>query len=1277
MGDASLMYSTYLGGQNTDTPNDIAVDGAGNAVIVGTTEADDFPRVNPLFSTRKGSTDAFVTKLAPAGSYAIYSTYIGGDGTDNAMVVKIDRDGFAYIAGNGSDGFPTTAGAYNDTGYAGYGGSMLFKIDPGGTTLEFSTFLLPYGPPLTLAIDEWKNVYFAATYYAHSVWHWLVNTLDRTGSRILKVDEITGLDFLNMGSYRAFALDDKGNVFFAFSPTRADLPTIAPIQANLAGGSDLYIARTGKDYIKLTSIYPGPTQKLWLPYTLRPGEEWEFRCSMRYALFASNRGTIEITIEDDRGNELTSRTIPNVPAANDWTYDNIDLTKITVPDVQESDSLFVKAYLTPEGHAQPIDSSVFAYKIVVHKWTFMFYMDGDNNLEGAAFNDIAEMNVVGSNDSLAIVGLYDRHPGYLQTVPDWAESRYFVLLPNGVNKTRSLGELNMGDPVTLVNFVRWARQNFPADYYALVLWDHGGGWMTQQASRVVSSEATPRFPLLPPGAVDGFEPYLDVGGDQTNGDRLMSLEIQSALKGVPKSDILWICTCLNGMVENAFQYRNAAEYYTASQDVAPSRGWNNQTFFELIREHPDMTPREVAAWIVQSYGLAYSPDHQHITQSAIQMSRVDEVVEEVDGLAGVLIDKEPWAEIDSALANTCWFPPFPYRDLYDFAWNLKAKSLDPDVRVQCDRIMGTLYDCTVANYASQPVGNASGLSVFFPTSLAAYNEQYHKPGNIEFADETLWDEFLLLYLNRKKLPPGVEGPVIDTYEVNDSFTQAFGPLLPDELYLSYIPYAGDEDFYFFTTGVQTDASVKLTSPQGINYDLRVTDANHQAIDSSKLDQEVDSVAIANLQAGTYYVEIVTNDNFFEQPYTLELAYEGSRMGEIPLSLDDGEPAGGRYSDAAGEVLGANFRAPTYPMKLEEVSFFLNSIDGAGTGGDGSFYVWLADYYGTKTDPFKVTPSGMHAPDAAGAGSWFAVDLSDKDIPLEADFFVGVGYDGVNTPVLGIDSTDDSRTFLWDDSTGTWEALPLTAFIRAKASYLESPHQVAFRLPEEVYGLPGGSLSVALTLSNMADSDIDSLELTVSYDPTVLRLAGVSFENTMGADWIIGELDTTLTGRVNIAARAGTPLTEDETLLNMSLVIEPDATVGDTSDIILGRVLLNGGQILSSSRNARVIIGSASDVDDELSISPERFALYQNYPNPFNPSTTLQYDVPHSSHVRITILDILGRPVKRLIDKDHPAGQYRTVWDATDDSGIPIAAGIYFCRMEAGTFVNVMKLALVK
>jgi hypothetical protein len=953
-------------------------------------------------------------------------------------------------------------------------------------------------------------------------------------------------------------------------------------------------------------------------------------------------------------------------------YNNNNLPKITVPDVEQSDSLLVKAYLTPEGHAQPIDSSVVAYKIVVHRWTFMFYVDGDNNLERAAFNDIAEMNVVGSNDSLAIVGLYDRHPGYLQTVPDWAESRYFVLRPNGANKTRSQGELNMGNPTTLVNFVLWARKNFPAENYALVLWDHGGGWMAEQASGPIRSESTPEFPLLPPGIEGGFEAYLDVGADETNGDRLMSREIRSALSRVPKSEILWIYTCLNGMIENAFQYRHAADFYVASEDLVWATGWDNRSLFERIREYPDMAPHEVVTWIVQSFGTAYASDRQNVTQSATRMSRVDEVVQEVDGLAALLVDREPWDEVDSALVKTHWFPPKPYRDLYHFALNLKAASADPDIRLQCDRIMGTLYECTVENYTSLPEANAYGLSIFFPTCLAEYDERYHGPGNVEFADETLWDEFLLLYLMRQKLPPGVEGPVIDTYEVNDTFTQAFGPLLPDELYHSYIPYAGDKDFYFFTTGRTTSASIRLTSPQGINFDLKVMDANQQTIGSSTLDQEVDSVFIASIQPGAYYLEIVTNDNFFEQPYTLELAYEGNGIGQVPLSVDDGTPAGGRYSDVAGEVLGATFRAPTYPMKLDEVSFFLTSTDGGGTGGDGSFYVWLGDYYGTLVDPFKVTPTG-----AAATASWFAVDLSDRGIALPTDFFVGIGYDGTNTPVLGVDSTDDSRTFLWDDSTGMWEAVPLTAFIRAKVTYIESPHQVAFSLPERVYGLPGGSISVPLSLSNMDSTDIDSLEMTLSYDHTILRLDAVSFQNTLGADWLIGELDTSLTGQLTIFARAGTSLTKDETLMNLALDVASDAAVGDSTEILLERVLANGGKVLSSTRNGRVIIGSVSPVDEKLSGTPEQFALYQNYPNPFNPSTTLQYDLPEASHVRIAILDMLGRHVKTVIDNHHPAGQFRAGWDATDDRGVPVAAGIYFCRMEAGQFVNVIKLALVK
>jgi hypothetical protein len=93
--------------------------------------------------------------------------------------------------------------------------------------------------------------------------------------------------------------------------------------------------------------------------------------------------------------------------------------------------------------------------------------------------------------------------------------------------------------------------------------------------------------------------------------------------------------------------------------------------------------------------------------------------------------------------------------------------------------------------------------------------------------------------------------------------------------------------------------------------------------------------------------------------------------------------------------------------------------------------------------------------------------------------------------------------------------------------------------------------------------------------------------------------------------------------------------------------------------------------------PGFFNLIQSHPNPFNPATTIEYNLPKSSHIRIFIYDILGRQVKILVDTRQSAGHYQTAWDGTDDRSLSVAAGLYFCRMEAGDFVKVMKLVLVR
>jgi len=88
--------------------------------------------------------------------------------------------------------------------------------------------------------------------------------------------------------------------------------------------------------------------------------------------------------------------------------------------------------------------------------------------------------------------------------------------------------------------------------------------------------------------------------------------------------------------------------------------------------------------------------------------------------------------------------------------------------------------------------------------------------------------------------------------------------------------------------------------------------------------------------------------------------------------------------------------------------------------------------------------------------------------------------------------------------------------------------------------------------------------------------------------------------------------------------------------------------------------------------PDGFALHANYPNPFNPSTTIGYEITNASRVRIAVTDLLGREVAVLLDTDQPAGRYEVTWDAKG-----MASGVYYCRMEAGTFRDTRAMLLMR
>ena len=102
-----------------------------------------------------------------------------------------------------------------------------------------------------------------------------------------------------------------------------------------------------------------------------------------------------------------------------------------------------------------------------------------------------------------------------------------------------------------------------------------------------------------------------------------------------------------------------------------------------------------------------------------------------------------------------------------------------------------------------------------------------------------------------------------------------------------------------------------------------------------------------------------------------------------------------------------------------------------------------------------------------------------------------------------------------------------------------------------------------------------------------------------------------------------------------------------------------------------------EVDNRSETFPQGFALEQNFPNPFNPVTTLRYDLPENSYVNVTVYDMLGRQVRTLVNTTQDAGFRSVIWNATNDYGKPVSAGIYLYQIQAGKFVQTKKMVLLK
>lgn len=257
--DPVLVYSTYLGGSQDELDSfpfgGIAVDAAGNAYVTGTTGSLDFPTANPLQASNAGDQDVFVTKFDASGGALVYSTYLGGSSTDSALRTTVDASGAVYFTGlTASADFPIV----NAVQPSNAGGRDVFvtKLNPSGSAPVYSTYLGGTGRDagLGIAVDSAGNAFVAGvtdsldfpTKDPLQPTHggpWddaFVTKLSSSGSQLVYSTYLGGNDD---DLVRSIAVDASGNAFVAGETWSTNFPTVNPLQPQLAGRPDAFVAK--------------------------------------------------------------------------------------------------------------------------------------------------------------------------------------------------------------------------------------------------------------------------------------------------------------------------------------------------------------------------------------------------------------------------------------------------------------------------------------------------------------------------------------------------------------------------------------------------------------------------------------------------------------------------------------------------------------------------------------------------------------------------------------------------------------------------------------------------------------------------------------------------------------------------------------------------------------------------------------------------------------------------------------------------------------------------
>lgn len=468
-----------------------------------------------------------------------------------------------------------------------------------------------------------------------------------------------------------------------------------------------------------------------------------------------------------------------------FIFTSLAFTNIDERFISEKELSQIKIEFQNEVYDSEISESSETRAIINKKsWTIMIYIAADNDLNYFAWKNLKQMELIGSNENINIIV-------QLNTPGNNTTKRYIVKKGKRIlmQEQKNIQEkFNSGSYHTLINFAAWAAHDFPADNYALILWNHGTGAIDPHFGRSINPADL--FYLNPTNnkfEIDRGISYVTLIYNEiyrnikTDGKRgicfddtfksyISNRDLEAALSEIvskvfngKKLSLIGFDACLMSMVEVSSICKNYTEFFIGSQELEYGAGWKYDEVLEPFNKQT-LTPKEFAQHIVVSYEKAYQKYINDYTLSAMDLQFHSQLEQNINNVANVLIQaisnqlgkkvSDTLRKCKSTQYCTCFDEP-SYIDLGDFYLNLSQhihhiilqnKDLEKAIHNQLSELLKegllVIKKLIIENKVGPKLKRAQGISIYFPehTIISSYAKS-------PFALNNQWIKLLNKYIH--------------------------------------------------------------------------------------------------------------------------------------------------------------------------------------------------------------------------------------------------------------------------------------------------------------------------------------------------------------------------------------------------------------------------------------------------------------------------------------------------------------------------------------------------